>query len=60
MGEMKYDFYAFRNYNKKGKRLEMWTLRRGKFTTGRGTKFTTKELDDMEKNYKIKRVSRRG
>ena len=56
---MKYDFYAFRNYNEKGKRLDMWTLRKGKFTTGRGTKFTTKELEGMEKNYKIKRIAKK-
>ncbi len=56
---MKYDFWAFRNYNKKGKRLDMWTLRKGKFTTGGGTKVTTEELKNVEKNFKVKRVAKK-
>jgi len=55
---VKYNFWAFRNYNEKGKRLEMWTLRKGEYATGGGTKVTTKELEDIEKNFKVKRVSK--
>lgn len=55
---VKYDFYAFRRYKNK-KRLEEWTLRKGEYPTGRGIMLTTGELENIEKNFKVKRVSKK-
>lgn len=55
---VKYNFYAFRRYRNK-KRLEMWILRRGKYATGRGIMLTIGELENIEKNFKVKRVSKK-
>lgn len=55
---MRIDFYAHRHY-KEGKRQELWQLTVGRYTTGKGTTLTTKELEEMELKFNIQRINKK-